>query len=240
MTLRPKFALTLAAVLLIGSSVFAAPLTSISSGWAGPSSGSGPTITFGPTTSPMTLSGPGGIPTYNAPIQINGGAFTLNLTPYASNPGSVGLPGSFTLTVVNNTAITGSGPNINPTLGGVATFSFEGGGLLTELGSPPNNLASITNTQYWLSSNTTGIDLGPIGLIWDFVMTANGAFDFSTGTPRVSVTGTTSASYSLNATDDFHNGFGDPVPEPASMAVFGILTLAGGVIARRRMAKAAA
>lgn len=183
----------------------------------------------------------------------------------SSNP--PGLTGSsegvtFTLTGVSMATVLGTdvyagtatlqhnpaGPNFVtlPTAGGAATF------LISNL--PPFTLAASAPTMtnptsmgltglgaLTLVSNTSGTNFGPIGGIWDLsisITNSSGVVFTTGGAGTVAFPGnsTPAGTYSLTFTGRIKPP--DDVPEPTSMALFGLMGVAGGMIVRRKQKKA--
>ena len=138
---------------------------------------------------------------------------------------------------------------LNYTLTG-GTLALDVGGFLLDFAAIQAGINDDFDFQAIV--NTTG---GPLAAV-NFVFPSGGASVISIDNASwhgVDITGFTflfntgdigfASDFTLNeirAQDGTFTITGDPVPEPASMAVFGALTLVGGVIAHRRMTRAAA
>jgi len=247
---RPRFVLgALAAALfsLFGftSTAHAVPIVSISGTYlVGPG---GPPGSFPNGTFSSGLVGSlsdGGFYTPSSLGQLTTTNMNVNPIGFTSLGGpltmavSAGGSQTFTITVNSGASLIGV-PTITPTLGGTAVFSILNPGSLSShvAPSPPDqNGSGRIDVQMMLTSNSSGINLGAIGGIWNFALTYNGNMDIVPGSPNGTIIvvspssgggGTSSASFSLTAAN--------AVPEPASLATLGLLGFVGGYVARRKL-----
>lgn len=144
---------------------------------------------------------------------------TIGLAPFTTNPGPVNLPATLT--------VTGLGGGSFPADGGrTATFSLVPGTATLNEGGVVDSLTAIYQLTGLAGIN--GLDFGPLGT--RFLMT--GSFQNTTFTPGPgggTFGGTAPSSSSFTFTV-----LPAQVPEPASLAVFGVLTLGGGLALARR------
>lgn len=201
-------------VMALTSVASAAPIVDIS--------GSGFTnLLMGGTHTDITFAGGNSTTTLSdniAPFNVNATTTGINidLANYSTDPGPVTLA----QTLAGSTAFQIFLP------GGIATFAMIG----------PSSLVDISNGDvssiFQLLGDSSG--LLATNTFWAFEMSLNGGLDFVPGVPgTVNVTSTSSASYSLTAIAP------PPVPEPASIAVWSILAMAG-YGTRRKLARAKA
>ncbi|MCI0459352.1 MAG: hypothetical protein L0Z62_20575 [Gemmataceae bacterium] len=145
----------------------------------------------------------------------------VDLAPFTSNPGTINILGGGTLTVTGL-------PPAGTDSGKTAVFSFMGGMATLEEKGVADPITGIVQLQ---SSNITRIDFGPIGDLFAFEFSVQG-LQFTPGAGGGSVTGTpTSSSFGLTRLP--------PIPEPASLALWGLIGAAGIWYARHRRLRAA-
>lgn len=212
MSLRRFFALGAAFGLSVLASLTAsaAPVISISGNYSGASFTS-PTLTFtGGTVASVFPAGPP--PTVFGSIAQN---FSINLSNYSADnvPGNA-LPSSLVLSFSDPAS---------------ATFSLLGLATLEQTAATAGQLLAF----YSLTSSS-GADFGPIGGVWDFLLTFNN-IALAIGNPGSATPGATqSASFSLN----FIRPPNIEIPEPTTFMVWSSMAVAG-FFARRRFKKAA-
>lgn len=206
------------AVALSVSAVNAAPITLFNTVYGGSTT---------PNTSTLILMN-GALSSVNPPQPASDGFgnisfgtysvnnMTIGLTPFTTNPGPVNLPAVLT--------VTGLGGSFPADSGDTATFTLIPGTVTLTEGGIVDSLTAI----YQLTgvSGIAGVDFGPIGT--QFFMTGsfqNTTFTAGGGGGAFSGTAPSSASFTFQVV---------PVPEPASLTVFGVLALGGLAIARRK------
>ena len=201
----------------------AAPITSISGAHGGPQNTAGTVASY---INGLVTASDGTIPLpFGSPVSN----WNMNLSTFTSNPGNVLLRnGANAPFLTIDTA--GPGFAIFQVIDPITVLTDPPG---TGLGQNPDLTA-----EYVLVHNSSAFNYDLLGQIWAFSYSTQGNVIFTPGGGGGSfvVNGTSSASWTMNATGRF-TGFGDPIPEPASMALFGLIGLSGVIAARRKMRK---
>jgi hypothetical protein len=147
-----------------------------------------------------------------APFVVDASNITLDLTPWSTNPGPANVTGTLTITKGSDTA----------------TFALTSPGILSF--DPITKAAGFVAPVILTSSPTsiTGSDLSPFlgGGVFTLSFQSLSATPDDPGVLELQQGSTGSFTLSAN-----------PVPEPASLALWGSLALAGLCFARRRLAR---
>jgi hypothetical protein len=137
----------------------------------------------------------------------------IGLSPFPSDPGPV--------QILSNLTVTGTA--LGSDNGNTAVFSPVGG---TGILSDGSGLATVLTATFQLqSSNLTGLDFGPSGGLFNFTLTTQG-LTFTTGNPGTVSGNPQAASFNLQSVG---------VPEPGSLALWGVVGLTGVWYSRRRL-----
>jgi hypothetical protein len=207
-----------------------------------------PIITFSGSTTPITDSGSNFF--FSNQSSINLTNVTITALSDGTGPGTVVLAAANQLT--NSTvSMTGSASgfaNESPTTiafsvpntGFVTPFGTENGGTVTFQAINPFEVVGAGTTTTFgslndstpelkLTGNTSNLDFGPIGGLFHFQISTQGLIYNSAGNGSFSTQDETLANGSFSAKD------APPVPEPASLAVWGLFGVAGAWYGFRRV-----
>jgi hypothetical protein len=150
--------------------------------------------------------------------------WNVDATVFNSDPGPIEI----TSTALNQFQVTGTGADA----GKIATFTLSN----TQGQDLPSNVVSFSGkaTLTAITAPFTTIDFGSIGTIYDFLGSTQ-PLNLTPGSPGVVTGGPGSASVTFTYSPDNLPGPGDPIPEPATVAVLGLMGVIGGSAVRRKL-----